>query len=363
MEDILLMDAIERYISGEMNHDELVHFEHLRKTNAEIDQMIVDHRYFGKMLEQYSDRKTLRSHTDSIHAELTAANELVLVAPTVKKGKIVNFYNRFRKQIAVAATVAGLVSLVTLGMMLAFKSQYEKDFDNLSEQLKKETEAKIAKASTAVDRRSVAYRSASSLGSGCMINASGYLITNQHVVGNSKSVVLYNEKFGELSAQVVKVDADNDLALLKIDSFDNKYKTIRLPYSLVKSTANIGHDIFSLGYSREESIVYNQGYISSAEGYKEHKGKNRFLLTLNAEGGNSGSPIFNNRGEIVGLISQKETVTNGYVVGIHSASIKKFITENIKEGKTIANTSTALGGLSQEAKNKKIQDFIFMIRR
>ena len=41
MDDIKILDAVEKYIRGEMNPDERVHFENLRKTNSEIDQLVV----------------------------------------------------------------------------------------------------------------------------------------------------------------------------------------------------------------------------------------------------------------------------------------------------------------------------------
>ena len=41
--DITILDAVERYIRGEMNPDERLHFENLRKTNGEIDQLVVEH--------------------------------------------------------------------------------------------------------------------------------------------------------------------------------------------------------------------------------------------------------------------------------------------------------------------------------
>ena len=46
MDDILLLDAIERYLSGEMSAEERNYFENLRKTTPEIDQMVVEHNMF-----------------------------------------------------------------------------------------------------------------------------------------------------------------------------------------------------------------------------------------------------------------------------------------------------------------------------
>ena len=51
MDDILLIDAVERYLRGEMSHEEKSHFEDLRKNNSDIDQLVVEHAIFLHQLE------------------------------------------------------------------------------------------------------------------------------------------------------------------------------------------------------------------------------------------------------------------------------------------------------------------------
>jgi hypothetical protein len=46
MDDLRLLDTVERYIKGEMQPDERVHFEQLRKTNPEVDLLVVEHTFF-----------------------------------------------------------------------------------------------------------------------------------------------------------------------------------------------------------------------------------------------------------------------------------------------------------------------------
>lgn len=45
MDDLRLLDAVERYIKGEMHPDERMHFEQLRKSNTEVDQLVVEHTF------------------------------------------------------------------------------------------------------------------------------------------------------------------------------------------------------------------------------------------------------------------------------------------------------------------------------
>jgi serine protease Do len=61
MEDIQLIDAVERYIRGEMGGEERAHFEQLRKSDADVDQLVVEHTIFLQQLNEYGDRKQFRS--------------------------------------------------------------------------------------------------------------------------------------------------------------------------------------------------------------------------------------------------------------------------------------------------------------
>ena len=54
MDDILLLDAIERYLSGEMSPEERAYFENLRNTTPEIDQLVVEHNMFLHQIADYS---------------------------------------------------------------------------------------------------------------------------------------------------------------------------------------------------------------------------------------------------------------------------------------------------------------------
>jgi serine protease Do len=59
MEDIIMLDAIERFTKGDMQQEELQHFEAMRNSNAELDQLVVEHIYFLKQMEQFAERKHL----------------------------------------------------------------------------------------------------------------------------------------------------------------------------------------------------------------------------------------------------------------------------------------------------------------
>ena len=70
MDDIQLLEAVERYIRGEMKPDERVHFEQLRKTNPEVDQLVVEHTLFLHQMNELGELRKFKSTLNEVHTDL-----------------------------------------------------------------------------------------------------------------------------------------------------------------------------------------------------------------------------------------------------------------------------------------------------
>ena len=70
MEDIQLLEAVERYIRGEMKTDERVHFEQLRKTNPDVDQLVVEHTLFIHQMNEVGELRKFKSTLNEVHTDL-----------------------------------------------------------------------------------------------------------------------------------------------------------------------------------------------------------------------------------------------------------------------------------------------------
>jgi serine protease Do len=93
IEDIKILEAVERYISGQMSPDERVYFEQLRKTNPEIDQMVVEHTYFLQQMNRFDEVKSFKTILNDTHIHL--GEKGLIRAPRLKgKAKVVYLYNR-----------------------------------------------------------------------------------------------------------------------------------------------------------------------------------------------------------------------------------------------------------------------------
>jgi serine protease Do len=70
MNEWTILEAVERYISGQMNPDERVYFEQLRKTNPEIDQAVVEHTFFLQQMNRYDEAKKFKALLADTHVHL-----------------------------------------------------------------------------------------------------------------------------------------------------------------------------------------------------------------------------------------------------------------------------------------------------
>src|SRR5882762_446496 len=116
MQEITMLDAIERYIRGEMLPEERVFFEQLRKSNPSVDQMVVEHTIFLHQMSQYGEIKDLKAHLSNIHADLSEKGELAVSQPA----KVVTLWKKYKRVVWVAASIAGLTALSISGLVSYF---------------------------------------------------------------------------------------------------------------------------------------------------------------------------------------------------------------------------------------------------
>ena len=361
MDDILLLDAIERYRSGEMTSQEKVFFEELRKNNPEIDQMVVEHTFFLHELDNAGDMRAYKLSLNEVENKL--ANEGIISKRQLKgKAKVVYLWNRYRRTIAVAASIAGIVSIATAGLVSVYSGK-KKDTNImiLSARLQKTQQDvdQLKKAATIVPvappkiKFPAAFRA-----TGFLIDGAGYIATNAHVINNANNLIIENKKGEQFTTIPVYVNKVTDLAILKVT--DTSFRKIAiLPYSIPKTFAELGEQIFTLGYPREE-VVYGEGYLSAKSGYSGDTTSYQISISVNP--GNSGGPVLNRNGEVIGIISSKETNADGVVFAIKSRNIYRAL-EDIKDDENIKLPARGtIKGLERVRQIQKIEDCVFMVK-
>ncbi|MEJ8816386.1 S1C family serine protease [Lacibacter sp. H407] len=363
MDEILLLDATERYLNGEMNAEEKAMFEQLRQTSQEVDQMVVEHSFFLQQINRYGGIREMKHSLHEVHNQLLqdgAIQEEVLSTGA----KVVNMWKRYKRTITIAASIAGITALSISGMTLLLGpknntkalTDLSKKVDNL-ERKQLQQDNKINTVISKLEPGAVIKES----GSAFLVDGKGYLVTNAHVLRNAKGIIVLNSKGAEFKAIIVKVDESKDIAILKI--VDKDYKSLgTLPYGIRKSSTDIAEPIFTLGYPRNE-IVYGEGYLSAKTGFNGDTLSCQIAVAANP--GNSGGPVFNKSGEVIGILSTKETKADGVVFAIQSKYIIETVNQLKKDDSTIElklPSKSSVKGMGASEQVKKIQDYVYMVK-
>jgi len=148
-----------------------------------------------------------------------------------------------------------------------------------------------------------------SLGSGFIISKDGYLITNHHVVDGADEITVRLSDHREFKAELIGSDQRSDIALLKIEAEDLPVVTINQTKEL-----KVGEWVLAIGspfgfdHSVTAGIVSAKGRSLPRENYVP------FIQTdVAINPGNSGGPLFNLKGEVVGVNSQIYSRTGGFM--------------------------------------------------
>ena len=364
MDDIKILDAVERYIRGEMTPDERLYFENLRKTNPEIDQLVVEHTLFLQQLNHFGERKNFRSILNRTHTDLSEQGKIDSMRLR-GKAKMVYLWNRYKRVTAIAASIAGItaLSICALMLLMAPKAPVAKMdlLDRKIQDLETKSNAQdkeIKNVKNNISTRNPNVYTAG--GTGFIIDPKGYLITNAHVVSGKEYIAVQNNR-GDYVARVVYMDRKKDIAILKID--DENFKPYNsVPYAISKSSGQLAEPIFMLGYPRNE-IVYSQGYLSAETGY--NKDSLSFQIEISANHGNSGSPILNKNGEVIGILNGRQINTVGFAFAIQSKRIYEVL-DDLKKDTTYQkiklNSRSSISGLDRTEQVKKLEEYVFLVK-
>ncbi len=368
MDDIKILEAVERYIEGQMSPDERLHFENLRKSNPDIDQLVVEHTFFLHQLNRFDATKKFKASLNDIHVDL--AEKGMIKSPRLKgRAKVVYLFNRYKKTTAIAASIAGITAIAISALLWSIspvKPATKNEVQELSRKVNglinqnRLQEREINKVKNRIDvPPAPAFVTG---GTGFLIDAKGYLVTNAHVIENAKNIVVQNSKGKDLAVTVVMSDMQRDIAILKI--MDTAYKApASVPYSIKKSSADIAEPVYTLGFPRNE-IVYGEGYLAARTGYNGDTLSCQIAIAANP--GNSGGPVINRNGEVVGILSTKQTTAEGAVFATQSKYIYEVLKALQKEDTTYQRikipATSNVKGWDRMQQVKKIADYVYMVK-
>lgn len=138
-------------------------------------------------------------------------------------------------------------------------------------------------------------------GTGFLFSSKDYVITNWHVIRGMKSIKVMFLNGEKINATVLLKDAENDIAFLKLE------QSPQLPASEIRigdsSKMRMGDEVFTIGYPAHQILgmnpKYTKGEVNAVSGISDDP--RVFQVSVQIQPGNSGGPLFNSKGEVIGI--------------------------------------------------------------
>lgn len=282
-------------------------------------------------------------------------------------GQIRMLWQTYRTTLAVAASVA---LITTFGSIFLYRSyqqghqQQEQQYSLLSKEIQavKSSQRQILND---INGRSRGLRinPAQVAGSGFLLTADGYFVTNNHIVREADSVYVQSTKGEVYKARVVYADQAHDVAVLQLCD-DSAFRTLPpVPYSFDARPSDLGERVYTLGYPREE-IVYGEGYLSSGTGYRGDS--TAYQVAIGVNPGNSGGPLLDEKGNVIGMISGKQTTSEGVSFAIKTnyllQALNNIPSDSLKGLPIRLNRKNTLTELNRKQQIKRMQDYVYQVK-
>jgi S1-C subfamily serine protease len=333
------------------------------ETNDEID--------IERALRSYGDRIRFRQQLASIQEQLNmeAMYESMDSTSTgkIEEGRIRSLWRAYRTTLAVAASAAMITTFGSIFLYQAYQDGHQQQVQQYR-QLSKEIQAVRTSQRRLINDingrgRGLSVNPAQVAGSGFLLTADGYFVTNNHIIQNADSVYVQSSKGEVYKAKVVHADALHDLAILQL-SDDSSFQTLpSVPYCFELKASDLGERVYTLGYPREE-IVYGEGYLSSGTGYRGDSTAYQVAISVNP--GNSGGPLLNEKGNVIGIISGKQTTAEDVSFAVKTnylfEALNGVSAEAMKGQPIQLNHKNTLAKLSRKQQIKRVQDYVYQVK-
>ena len=204
-------------------------------------------------------------------------------------------------------------------------------------------------------------------GSGIIISKTGYIVTNYHVIEDTEEIeveFIIDGEVKKFNAEVVQSDKVNDLAIIKI--FDMNFDGLNnLPYNFKTRSSDVGTKVYAYGYPMAltvmgKEIKITDGIISSKSGYDGDI--TTYQITAPIQAGNSGGPLFDDKGNFLGINSSGlgADVANNVGYTIKSSYVLNLI--DVLPKSIDLPSSTELQSLPLTEQIKEISKYVVLVK-
>jgi serine protease Do len=360
---------IEDYLKGALDEESRAQFELRLQHEPRLAQELKEQRILQESFDRYGFRNELKAQLEDIHHEMESENEQIK-RPVFNRYGMRVFWKKHLPTMAVAASVA-LITVFSSVLVLDYIRSLEtkqatyyralkREVDNIKQ--KQKSIANSPALPPAPEVRPVRYSA-----TGFIVSPNGYLVTDYHVIEGADSLFIESrtesraDKVHRYKVKEVYSDPASDLAILKIvDTTFIPFSS--LPYTFKARESDLGEPVYTLAFPRED-MVYGEGSISSRTGYEGDTTAYQISIPVNP--GNSGGPLLDDRGHLIGIIKGKSLAEDGATFAVKSKHLIKLIRSIPKDSLTeplLLPMSNRMKGLKRPEQIKQIQNLVFNVK-
>lgn len=251
---------------------------HLRRILLAVVLFVIAGLFYGAWRERregYSLYDMIKGEPAPEYGETTAGSALPEIKPKLRTGELPGLAQLNEEFAKLAATV--LPSVVSIN-----------------------TESAVATRPRNIAEWMQGYGVARQrgLGSGAIVSTDGHVLTNYHVIAGAQRIQVTTDEHKTFDGELVGIDPAQDLALVKIQSDRKDFPALSFADS---DEVRVGQIVFAVGNPLGFSGTVSQGIISATQRWTQDSGMEFLQTDANIIPGNSGGPLVNIQGEIVGI--------------------------------------------------------------
>ena len=354
------VDLFDNYLEGKLNAQELAAFELRASSDPVFLKSFEEHKTLVGILNASNERQVLKNKLKHIHSvEFGKEAKIISINKPEKLTKRIGKTFMVAASAAVIAVISTIALLSTGGYLLEKQDIKITDLGLEVAGLKSSQNAIVRKLNSKEDKPMFA--AANLEGSAFALNNSGYVITSWHMVNGADSIFIQNSTTERALTKIIFNDPALDIAVLKIEN-EEVSKAWQVPFTFNAKSAEVGEEVYTLGYPRQD-VVYGEGSLSSLSGYYNDTAMYQVSIPVNP--GNSGGPVLDSQGNIIGVIRGKITTAEGTGFAVKSTQIIRSIAsvegDSVKSELILNNTKSSLKKLKRSEQIKRINPYVFNV--
>lgn len=343
-------ELFDDYLNGKLNAEDKDIFEGRLRTDAVFANAYNEHKELLEVINLHANRNTLKNKLKNIHQKEFGNSAKIISID--KKEKV--------KHLGRTALVAACTAFVVVFGAIVYVNQGVQQNAYQMEDMKHEMKAIQTGVIVGIEEGSKsnrAYAPANVEGSAFALNNNGYIVTSFHVVNGSDSVFVQNSSIERTVAKVILTNPALDLAVLRIDNKELT-KNWQVPFSFSSKSSDVGEKVFTMGYPRKD-MVYGEGSLSSLSGYSNDTSMYQVSIPVNP--GNSGGPLLDEQGNIIGVIRGKVTDAEATGFAVKAREIIRSINTLAADSIQTTNKKASLKGVKRTEQIKRMSPYVFNV--